>query len=1050
MDRIKVPSGSIQKLETVFDDLQTLVDGNLSKKIDAITGGYGVLNALRSGEQDLLSTGLRLRSTSQGLGLFIEPGVALLNNGKILLIENSYNFLLNNVYSGTITGSSFYQINLKWKEVGTDPITAMNAFMFDKAGLTPYAERFTRWSDSYVAVAYLRTEGVAISTPEDEIPLGIIQTLTSTQIDDVTFTFQDPTGTYTAIDEVVDLRKNNTYRLNTDVLDDQLLLFKDRSSIGANKINGSVEATGFLSNTITVSGISTLSTTNINNVLSVTSPNSVSSYININSGALSSGVIIFKDNLYTAGRYRGYIGFDTNLRYVVGFENPIYSPDEPDYVPGSQRLVVTSAGYIGNYNFPTTDLDIKNTSTSSSSTVFKLSHVPATASNSTIFKLGVEYTGGSTYGRGLIQPVTYNRPFEFLNLAGEYVFKLDNTNRKVYAYALEVDTTTTLATTAASTIQSGSLSVSGNTVLKTVTAEYLTVSGLYVSSSNASNTFLTGTSSTEFRVGVGSQEYPSGRLVKLEDPDVETPANFRIYDVSPYPDERTSSSNITFKWNWDGLDGIKQNTYEVVLNSVTVTGEVLNLTRGQAIIRYFYFTSSGNKYEITDYDPSTRTVTLAIPYSVTNDTISDTYPAKIIDKHATSYVLRAVNTRYVTGGGPTYSLDNIDLINNPAYMLSLPLGFNYSFALKSKNASYSSPFVTMQAGSYNPDHVSGGQGNVGYSAPFNNTLPYIDGACSPGSLTLTPTSYGFRLDIEGWESENTETSPHEFEVGYTTLSGITWENSSFSTTRKSGATFLRTTNRTLQITTTESTEWTVGARPIQNNQPVGVPISSSVVTGGGGELPPDTIVFSVGISNPVISGVVAYDVLNTFTPPSTSNFAVVPSNGYIYGNGTLTGNIVTINSQNPRIIENKLIYSGGLDQFFNVYGIDGLPAQGTPWSIGLTKESRFINSWNLPADFTLTSIQVNCTSIENASGSNPLIIRVYQYGKEPSAATIEISGTGTFIQPINLTILNKYGSDRKVMIDAWDPDPTSPNNICSIKGHISVSGRPYGELNSTR
>ena len=45
MDRVKVPSGSIQKLETVFDDLQTLVHGNLNKRVDAITGQYGVFNA---------------------------------------------------------------------------------------------------------------------------------------------------------------------------------------------------------------------------------------------------------------------------------------------------------------------------------------------------------------------------------------------------------------------------------------------------------------------------------------------------------------------------------------------------------------------------------------------------------------------------------------------------------------------------------------------------------------------------------------------------------------------------------------------------------------------------------------------------------------------------------------------------------------------------------------------------------------------------------------------------------------------------------------------
>lgn len=116
---------------------------------------------------------------------------------------------------------------------------------------------------------------------------------------------------------------------------------------------------------------------------------------------------------------------------------------------------------------------------------------------------------------------------------------------------------------------------------------------------------------------------------------------------------------------------------------------------------------------------------------------------------------------------------------------------------------------------------------------------------------------------------------------------------------------------------------------------------------------------------------------------------------------------------------------------------------GQIWISGTTKANRKIGEQNLPSDYTLTEIQVTCTSIQGASGSNPAIIRVYQYGRESSAATIEISGTGYFIQPINLVVAARYGAERKVIVDAWDPDTGSPNNTCSLKGKVGIAGRPY-------
>jgi len=129
-------------------------------------------------------------------------------------------------------------------------------------------------------------------------------------------------------------------------------------------------------------------------------------------------------------------------------------------------------------------------------------------------------------------------------------------------------------------------------------------------------------------------------------------------------------------------------------------------------------------------------------------------------------------------------------------------------------------------------------------------------------------------------------------------------------------------------------------------------------------------------------------------------------------------------------------------QQITVENLVSTPGAGTAWVTGTSKAARKIGEQNLPADYTLTQIQVTCNAITGASGANPAIIRVYQYGREAAAATMEITGTGIHLQPINITITTRYGSDRKVIIDAWDPDPTSPNNTCSITGLVAITGRP--------
>jgi len=52
----------------------------------------------------------------------------------------------------------------------------------------------------------------------------------------------------------------------------------------------------------------------------------------------------------------------------------------------------------------------------------------------------------------------------------------------------------------------------------------------------------------------------------------------------------------------------------------------------------------------------------------------------------------------------------------------------------------------LPSGSYDPDHAPGGQAEQSYGCPLIPALPDL---VDDGTITLTPTLYGFSIDIGG-------------------------------------------------------------------------------------------------------------------------------------------------------------------------------------------------------------------------------------------------------------------------------------------------------------
>jgi|SaaInlV_165m_DNA_2_1040747.scaffolds.fasta_scaffold64454_2 hypothetical protein len=115
---------------------------------------------------------------------------------------------------------------------------------------------------------------------------------------------------------------------------------------------------------------------------------------------------------------------------------------------------------------------------------------------------------------------------------------------------------------------------------------------------------------------------------------------------------------------------------------------------------------------------------------------------------------------------------------------------------------------------------------------------------------------------------------------------------------------------------------------------------------------------------------------------------------------------------------------------------------GDKWFSGITEKARELHRENLTVDFTLTSITFDCKGADGVSGTDPAIIRIYQNEQKSMAAILEVSGTGIFSQSIKVDITAAQGSTRTMIIDAFDPDDTSPNNDCAFTGSISITGKP--------
>jgi len=480
--------------------------------------------------------------------------------------------------------------------------------------------------------------------------------------------------------------------------------------------------------------------------------------------------------------------------------------------------------------------------------------------------------------------------------------------------SLDIQTLLTVQTLNASAASIGSVNIDGNSleVLGTLTAtdsaafiDDLHVSGISTDD-DGSNLIIRGTSSEEFRVGVGGS-VAAGKLVKLVEDGFTTPSFFRIYDFGPSPDKSSNMAYISFKWNFDNLniatnfdDGNGPDLKKVQINgSYDALEDTLifsGLSQAAVAGKSLRF-SSGNQYAIDTYTSATISGT-PVHYLTLNEDIdtsadgpSSSSPPRIIDTNCRGYKIKITKTDNDGNATPernTYDLDS-DYIYHPTFITSLQTGGKYRFELKPYNNDTDGNWAAMSASSYDPDHDgNGAQTPIAYGFPFVADLPALG---DPGTLTLEGTAFGFNINIAGWESAtDTDQTAHEWEVIYGTSSGINFAD--FTNT-----THITTANRLIPINANVPSRFYVSARPLQNKNVVGTPISANVIAGGGGIPPTDSLLagptdFSVIVHSGVItqcySGMNAYDIETQEVETGGASL--------IFSNGTLTGKTISFPS----------------------------------------------------------------------------------------------------------------------------------------------------------
>ncbi len=310
-----------------------------------------------------------------------------------------------------------------------------------------------------------------------------------------------------------------------------------------------------------------------------------------------------------------------------------------------------------------------------------------------------------------------------------------------------------------------------------------------------------GTTSDEFRIGIGNPVHPEGLCVLTESPVPKKPLNVRITAIQPdyrfnpgstqvqqMPDisvnmgRSSGMARVFFAWDYRDIIG-----ESIASDTFRIDNPGYSFIQNQLKDYYLTF-ASGEEFLITSNSATQNNQTLLTVLGNLNGLSATTHPA-VIHPGATEYRFNAIpvainqNTTIITNPNlappPIVTLPievnqrlegSSHMNSSPVAsdcMLRLPLGSFYIFQVQSVRHSMASSFSVMRAGSFT---WQGGQ--VSYSHPFLVALPMLEAASL--SLEQMADGQGFTAVVNGWEDADM------LEYGWIKTTGAEGESVDFS------------------------------------------------------------------------------------------------------------------------------------------------------------------------------------------------------------------------------------------------------------------------------
>lgn len=583
-------------------------------------------------------------------------------------------------------------------------------------------------------------------------------------------------------------------------------------------------------------------------------------------------------------------------------------------------------------------------------------------------------------------------------------------------------------------------------------------------------------------VNIGGDVYLTGNIYKADGSTAvfasatpTDPSHFRIYDVYPTTNKDEKFGYVVLKWGLGPLTGTRSGATVLLTAGAsggaqisTADGEELTLDSDDAniiITKQLYSSRTNTLYTISGYNYSTRVLTISGSFtgSDASNNFDSTYPAYVVDKDCTGYVLKSLSTPNVPtyNGKPVVEIDRLDdssYVTSPVLVKKLELDRKYSFYLKALNEETSTSYMQMEPGSYNPDHLVGGQAVESYTFPYVHTLPNIENTLISGSesVSLATTTNGFSIRIGGWDNSDEQQKPHEFKYQYFPVDD--------ATSIVDG--FISEDTRYQQISLTTPQRCTVKVWPVQNKQLVAASaVTQTISAGGNGITATDEKLWESSFNLTTLSGIVTSSevYLNGFVDGSDLDDIAVSFLGSGIGSTSyMIKQKAGIESLPGREINFGGAYSaysmyiqdtGIVSNTVHLYGV--LPTaipDSTTFTIGYSESSRSIGGRTFDTPYTITRVEVLLTRAIGVTNAKPAVIRLYPEGEPESASTIEVYQTGitTYSENINLKITPTSSAVGVLKVDAFDPDPTTPNNANAISGIIKIFGKPTVTTTTSR